>query len=203
MKSQRTFAPALVCPPLSLCECGCGQETKLSDRTWAKYGMRKGEPLRFLKGHNTGIGHRSLQDRLLAYVRKERGCWLWTGAVRGQYGGIGVEGRLYMAHRVSYEVFVGEIPEGMLVCHTCDVKLCINPAHFFLGSYQDNSDDKVAKDRQARGETGGMTKLTEDAVRVIRRLAATKSYQAIADAFGVHKSSIADILNNRTWIHVK
>lgn len=187
----------------NLCQCGCGQETKLSDRTWAKYGMRKGEPLRFVKGHNTGVGHKPLLDRLLAYVREENDCWLWTGSLRGGYGALTIDGVTHRAHRLSYTLHKGEIPEGMLVCHTCDIRLCINPEHLFLGSYKDNSDDKVAKGRQARGETGGRTKLTEDAVRHIRKLAATCSYQKIANSFGVHKSSITDILNDRTWTHVK
>lgn len=165
--------------------------------------MRKGEPLRFLKGHNTGVGHKSLQDRLTPYIRKEKGCWLWTGAVRARYGAITIAGKVRRAHRVSYEAHIGPIADGLIVLHSCDNPLCVNPKHLSLGTHQDNSDDKVSKGRQARGQTNGSAKLTEDAVRLIRRYAGTRSYQSIANDFGVHKSSITDILNNRTWTHVK
>lgn len=86
--------------------------------------------------------------QLLARVQKqEDGCWLWQGGLRSGYGRLKVKGRLVTAHRLSYEVHIGPIPEGMLVCHTCDVRNCVNPAHFFLGTYKDNSDDKWNKGR--------------------------------------------------------
>lgn len=186
-----------------LCECGCGQETKLSDRTWAKYGMVKGMPLRFVKGHNTGVGHLPVRERLLSYVEmQESGCWLWVGAVRARYGAIGVKGKLLRAHRVSYEEFVGEIPDGMFVLHSCDTPLCINPAHLFLGTGQDNSDDKVAKGRQAKGERGGTTVLTEKEVLSIRQYEKTHTFQDTANHFGVSKGTVADIVAGRTWKHI-
>jgi len=75
-------------------------------------------------------------------------CWLWNGAtdIRGR-GRIMVDGKLKLASRVAYEVFTGEIPESMNVCHTCDNPLCVNPFHLFLGTQVDNIKDRESKNR--------------------------------------------------------
>lgn len=86
-------------------------------------------------------------------------CWLWTGTRlhRGQgYGQIAVDRVRYMAHRYSWILHNGPIPEGLQACHHCDNKGCVNPKHLFLGTSQDNQDDKVAKGRQASGRRCGV-----------------------------------------------
>lgn len=91
-------------------------------------------------------------DRFWRYVDKSGECWLWTGATNGRYGhisrgtGLGLVG----SHRASWEIHNGPIPPGMHVCHHCDTPPCVRPDHLFLGTNQDNTNDKVAKGRHLR-----------------------------------------------------
>lgn len=87
----------------------------------------------------------------LCEIDKKTGCWVWSGKrIKGKYGAVKSNGTAHVAHRLSYEMFVGPIPEGMLVCHHCDNPPCINPDHLFVGSHSDNMKDCFAKGRQSR-----------------------------------------------------
>jgi hypothetical protein len=85
-------------------------------------------------------------------IDKTGECWLWTGATDGDgYGKVRQGERLFSVHRLAYEQWVGPIPEGMVVCHTCDVTNCCNPAHLWLGTSAENTADKMAKGRWSGG----------------------------------------------------
>src|SRR5437899_2909447 len=95
----------------------------------------------------------------------EAGCWLWMGAVlkpskkdptSGGYGICEWHGITRTAHRVSYELFRGPIPEDKQVLHTCDVRSCVNPNHLYLGTHEDNMNDRSARGRTAKGSQHGM-----------------------------------------------
>lgn len=148
---------------------------------------------------------RSVEERFNAYVQKAEKCWLWTGP-RNQsgYGLFWVNGKLMLAHRYSWESVHGPIPEGMGVLHSCDTPPCVNPYEcLFLGTGADNSADMVAKSRQAVGVQIPQAKLTDDAVRDIRRrLAVNESEYAIADSYGVSRGAIGYIKRGQTWRHV-
>ena len=84
------------------------------------------------------------------------GCWLWVGHIQGGgYGTLHIRPHLHLAHRLSWELNVGPIPEGQNVLHHCDNPPCVRPSHLFLGSHADNVRDMVAKGRNAKGERNG------------------------------------------------
>lgn len=149
------------------------------------------------------------RDRILARFEADTngGCWLWTGALVHStgYGTIGINGRTVGAHRASYETFVGAVPTGLVVCHKCDVRCCVNPAHLFAGTAQDNMDDMLRKGRKAilSGSRTSMAILSEADIPVIRRLiAAGRTNRSIGDRFGVSPDVINAIRAGRSWKHV-
>jgi hypothetical protein len=113
-------------------------------------------------------------DRLFdRTVVRDNGCWEFTGGCdKDGYGKFTVLGITLLAHRVAYDLCVGDIPDGMKVLHTCDNPPCINPEHLRLGTALDNSSDMVSRGRTngPRGSRQGQSKLTESNVVQIRRL---------------------------------
>ncbi len=95
-----------------------------------------------------GSKHKPFEHKYLA--EPNSGCWIWTSG--WDKAGYGHSTGNVRAHRLSWEIHVGDVPSGMLVCHKCDTPCCVNPNHLFLGTPQDNMSDKVSKGRQASGE---------------------------------------------------
>jgi len=146
-----------------------------------------------------------LKSRLLDKVKPncDTGCWEWTAAkLKCGYGIIATPGRINkLAHRVSYELHCGEIPDGLFVCHTCDNRTCINPSHLFVGTNAENMADMRAKGRQRRGVTQRSAKLTEADVIAIRA-ADGVLHRDLAQRYGVDKSQISCIRSGKYWSHV-
>lgn len=139
--------------------------------------------------------------------RSDSGCLEWTGATaRFGYGCIRIKRKLYSAHRLSYQWFVGPVAADQVVRHTCDNPPCVNPHHLRVGTHGDNVHDTIARGRkvQVRGERIGTAKLTVDKVREIRRLAESGelSQRAIGRQFGVSHTVIQGIVRRRFWTHV-
>ena len=124
-------------------------------------------------------------------------CWSWLGAaIPTGYGHFGVNGKAKKAHRISYELFVGPIPDGMHVCHSCDTPACVNPDHLWIGTHRANAIDMNRKGRNAA------TRLTESDVRQIRNLAGLVTRKALGRMFGVDHSTIGYVIRRQTWAHV-
>lgn len=140
-------------------------------------------------------------------------CWEWQGAVQPSgygfmHGGIG-RPRWVLAHRLSWEMHNGPIPEGLAVLHRCDNPPCVNPAHLWLGTRADNNRDRGEKGRgreaRQRGAANTNAKLTEDDVRQI--IAALqelprRSQTEIAQQFGIKQPQVSRIMLRQNWAHL-
>ena len=93
----------------------------------------------------------------MSVTKDESGCWLWTVAANGGYGHLKRAGKRLLAHRVSWEIHNGAIPDGLWVLHRCDNPPCVNPAHLFLGTPGDNVLDCVSKGRARKKGRGVMS----------------------------------------------
>jgi len=147
-------------------------------------------------------GHISAHERFWARVKKSKSCWLWQGGVGSRgYASIMVNSKNIGAHRYSWFLHNGPIATGIYVLHKCDVKLCVNPKHLFLGTAADNATDCKTKGRTTSGDKNAAAKLRWPQVREIRRLFAlgTKSQLAIAQRFGISQPTVSQIIRYDTW----
>jgi hypothetical protein len=152
-----------------------------------------------------------IEDRLLSRVVMVKGplstpCWEWTGGRSGlRYGGIRFNGPKVKTHRLAYELWVDEIPDGLYVLHHCDNPLCINPEHLYAGTQQKNMADMIARGRcpDRRGERCGLAAITKEQALLIKcLLAAGYGKTRIAHQFGITPTSVYHIRVGRTWSHV-
>jgi hypothetical protein len=132
-------------------------------------------------------------------------CWEWTaGRYRGGYGHFRkkVDGKwkMYKAHRFSYEWFKGKIPEGMLVCHSCDNPSCVNPEHLFVGTVKDNAQDCVKKGRNGFGRNPNHKHLSKEIADKIREdHKKGMSYKELQKKYDQSKAQISRVVLNQIW----
>ena len=141
----------------------------------------------------------SLQDRFFSrFVKLANGCWQWRSHTdKDGYGILPGAHRSIRAHRLSYEIHKGAIPEGMIVCHRCDNPGCVNPDHLLVGTQKDNAQDALRKGRHYVGEKNGRSKLTEENVKEI--LTSELNDRQLADKFGVTRSTISSVRRGKSW----
>lgn len=168
-----------------------------------------------------------------SYAIQENGCWLWTGNkfsykippkpcqlnfIYGQFAFCDLGKRSMRAHRAAWILHNGDIPSKLLVLHTCDMPLCVNPAHLRLGTHQDNMNDMKHRGRAATGERNstnrypetrhigerhGMAKYTNDTIRYVKQLLQRNTRQCIISKLtGVSQCTISHIAKGRQWQNV-
>lgn len=148
----------------------------------------------------------TLKNKLLARISidSKTGCWDWTvGKNSYGYGQFRFKGKVMYAHRASFEIHCGPIPEGLFVCHRCDNRGCVNPSHLFVATNAGNTADRHAKGRNGRliGAKQNGAKLTDSDVIAIRATTGL-SQQRIAKRYGVSPSLISCIRLGKNWTHV-
>lgn len=137
-------------------------------------------------------------------------CWLWTASKRNKgYGAFAytVNGHLVQdrAHRFSYVLHAGHIPDGLFVLHRCDVPRCCNPSHLFVGTNDENIRDMLSKGRHARGTDHHAAKMDEIKIRSLRADYATGniSLSRLARKYGLALGNTHRIVQRKAWKHVK
>jgi len=164
--------------------CGCKRKTSISERFWSK--VDKNGPI---PTHCPELGR----------------CWVWMGGKSSKgYGKFDPKCGEQLAHRYSYALFTNKIiSKELCVCHHCDNPSCVNPNHLFLGTNQDNVNDKTNKNRNGapKGELHHNSKLTEENIKFIRN--SQLSHRQLALLFNTPKSNITSIKNYKSWKHIQ
>lgn len=148
------------------------------------------------------------EERFALYTKlAETGCIEWLGTTdRDGYGYFSIGDKNRRAHRYAWERKHGQIPKGLCVCHKCDNRKCVNVEHLFLGTSQENTQDRHAKGRTVglKGSRHANAKTTEVSVRGMRWLySCGATYGELATIFGLTKQTIRGIVHREHWKHVQ
>jgi HNH endonuclease len=143
---------------------------------------------------------------IVKHVKNLGRCWFWNASKTDGYGAMGIGRRVVRSSRISWEIHIGKIPDGIFVLHKCDNRACVNPDHLFLGTAADNMHDRKAKNRY-KSQVGSLNTnsvLSEaDIVEIFRLKKSGMKQSEIAFKFGMCKQSISRILLRELWSHVK
>lgn len=137
---------------------------------------------------------KSALGRFNQFIDKTESCWLWKGNICAGYGQMVFNGKHARAHRVSWVLHHGEILNGLHVLHKCDVSICVNPEHLFLGTNLENSTDRHRKGRYGK-------KLSWGKVELIRKeyLLDRVNMSILAEKNNVDRATIHRVVNNKIW----
>lgn len=192
--------------PYGECQCGCGNDAPIAKKTDHNRGQKKGEPTRYRQSHRGGS--ESVESVFWFYFKPGTPgtCWEWQGPfyVDG-YPKFTVRKKPYSAHRVSYELHHGEIADGLFVCHRCDNRACVNPAHLFLGTIQDNNLDRHSKGRTRgtfqSGENHLNAKLSNaDAEAILSLKGSGLLQREVGERYGVSRATIGAIWQGKRYL---
>lgn len=158
------------------CRCGCGRDAGVWPKTYARLGVKRGEPRAYLHGH---YGKKNIDAM---YAVNDNGCWVWTGRIENGYGRIGAR----LAHRVFYVRANRSIPKGLELDHLCRERACVNPAHL----------EPVQKTVNIR--RGRVVKFSDDVVDAVKSaIAAGQTNVAISREFGISTSQVSRIRHQK------
>ena len=183
---------------------GFGYCTKHYQR-YKKHGDPHRADWKELKGNN-------LEEKLrFNSIENENGCWIWQGGKTNfGYGTIGIgNNKTELVHRLAYKFWDGEVSSDLFVCHHCDQPLCVNPNHLFLGTNQDNIDDKMYKGRAYtgvhKGELNVRSSLTDKQVKELKYDLFKRNMKQVdlCEKFGVSRDVVSSIFRGRTWTHIE
>jgi len=136
-------------------------------------------------------------------VDKTQSCWVWTKSTRAGYGQVMVDGKRWSAHRLFYTLHKGPIPDGKLVCHTCDNKLCVNPEHLYVGTHVDNNNDTYLRNRMPNKQGYNAKNVVKLDLAEALEIKYSKTPSSILEEmFGINQSQISRIRNGKTWKNI-